>query len=313
MDILKSILFFPKNHPKAWFSLKALLLAIVTALLGVDKLSPDPADQPKLSVIVSFFSSGLVPLILLIATPMIIIIFDLIVLLLDNFDKKISYESYKSIVTAFNQIVGYKLDRFIKSKVKTNEPYCLTVTQPELQIEEITQQIYNTVRYLVGSKEIKVVLAEVENRQITKISCYAPKGHFPDINSNSFEGTFLEWILHIGRFDCIEDLEKNFTCNTKKRKPYRYSHNNVESGSIMGFPIKKPNGNGSFQFVITIKSDECVFSKSSKDRICKVIEMFVVRIQLEKQLQTVRNQYIKCEKYSIQTASSEMHEQKSEG
>jgi hypothetical protein len=287
-----NIIFFPKTQPKWWFLLKSVLMALTAFLIAASRYTgADPKEDLLLIQLIQYLNSGWTPLVLLGATPLIVFIFDGIVLLIDSFSKKISYESYKAIVTAFNDIVGYKLKRFSNPKINPNEPFCMAITQPELQIEEITQQIYNTVRFLLNTDEIKIVLAEVSAGKILQSFVCAPKSHMPSLSEADFDGTsFIESVVESSRFEYIEDLEKNF--ETKEKK-YKYVDGEADKGSIVGFPIKKP-AKTQIDYVLTIKSTDNIFDKSSEKKIGKILNMFFIRIQLERRLMDIKVKYSNC-------------------
>jgi transcriptional regulator with GAF, ATPase, and Fis domain len=196
-------------------------------------------------------------------------------------------------VTALNEIVGAKLERFSKANTGVVSPVCLEVTKPEDQIKEIVTQIHNAIKFLSECDSIKVALAEIKEGKLSGTIYCAPRSHFTSSDDEQLNGeTFFEKTLQLKKFNFIEDLEENFS--SKKKKTYKYADGLPAVGSIIGFPIFKTGTSGKVRFILTIKSDEKIFGQNSEIIYGAVLRMFFSRIQLERQLIEIRQKYATC-------------------
>ena len=75
------------------------------------------------------------------------LLFDLLFLVAEKSTLSLPDTSLKAVVTAFNEVVSLKLERFFSHKVRTESNPFPIITQPEKQIKELIVQFYNVIRY----------------------------------------------------------------------------------------------------------------------------------------------------------------------
>lgn len=273
-----------RKKPKTWLLLKGILLFVLAVCSALMSLQANPFDADWLND----FVNGLGPLYIIVTSATIMFVIDSISVI--DAPEEITYEGFRCLVAAFNEIVSCKLQRFTSARSVGGFSRCLIATQPNDQLKEIVTQIFNIFRNVSGLN-VKVSLAEKKPDGGIRIICLAPHSHSTVLkNKSPLNGTFIDSIFDGKSFDSIPDLKANFK---NRLKPYYYINNKPSDGSIIGFPIFEPDSE-EVQCVLTVKSEDKIFDVKSEKMYGQLLKMFVVRIQLERALIDIRAGYVEC-------------------
>jgi hypothetical protein len=195
-----------------------------------------------------------------------------------------------TLSASLDNVVGCKLDRFAKhvkagASGLTAENAFSTVTQPRLQIAEITRGVaeyFNACRPANKQRHlIRVVLAEMESGKITGIPVFFPmdepiRSSIADLNKRN---SAIVTAARTCRIVVIESIEKEL------RKPV--SPNYVDTGvaedrvgSIICFPVVAQSKK--VIFVISVHCEEDKYFKKVKASLYDhALSRFALRLNLE--------------------------------
>ena len=309
--LIKKVLFFPVHHPKKWALLRGFLVAVPTFILGFVKHDFGENDPEYHKMAVSFFKTSPLCMIgLLGATIPISLTLDLGEHFAKYLKDKESDHSPGLVLSrtlaALTQIVGRKLDRLgstIKKIVSgeansAGEKLIYEVTDPGIQIQEITRQIWTLLTGNCGTQRFKIVLVNTYDSSGYALAGYEPQVDQPPRELLTSKETFVAHVAKTRSFQCIPDIEKHLkkikdssASKLKKTTPVSFLEIDgaVNSGSICGFPILD-NELNSVVYVLTIwHPDTGNLTNDFEKQHQQILIHFFHRLILEHRIQYIRN------------------------
>ncbi len=306
-DRLSSALFSFAARRQFWwevirFGTTALPIAVF-ALLSYSFEAPKPEWHETVKSWFQVHSYTLLSIAVL--PPILALTFDLAIkrgMTLDR-SKDIGSANVVTVLSAINQFVGQKLQRFgdfarrIKSSASrpTKAEIFAEITQPDYQIQQIITQLYFVVRKLTNDETIKVVLVELASDDGAKnheYACYLPGDRTPslDLIGAKWNDSFFNLVAKGDHPRLIADIHKHLRKRqSKNQKFFPASSENTDQGSIVGFPIFNPFLQRNTH-VLTLRSDTPeTLGEDFKRAHRKYLEFFFTRIHLEYNLKFIKN------------------------
>ncbi len=85
----------------------------------------------------------------------------------------------QSLLVAFDRAVAVKSERFYSYRHEPAKDVFLAITQPDAQIKALVSELYNVFREMTGDRDVKLVLARVENDLLSGKLYNAPSDAIP--------------------------------------------------------------------------------------------------------------------------------------
>lgn len=211
-----------------------------------------------------------------------------------------------SLIATLDRIVGCKAKRFggyvntlgqAKKDGVVDKPF-ETITQPTMQIAEITRGVCELFSVLFGDVKprtlIKVVLAEVSHNKVVNLPVFFPEDEPPRTSLkilNKPESTIMT-ALRTKKMVIIDSTKRE----SQKKRGRKYvageEDGNNPDCSLICFPIRHDPTN-SIPFVLSIHSDEVgVFNKANSELYEHLLGRFERRISLEYSLIKIKEEVI---------------------
>lgn len=305
--IIKPILLFPVRWPKLWSAIRGVVAAVPVSLLGFIRFKFEGQDPSTHKLLSDFFKSPASIGLLIVSPFLISIVCDIYewsgVWLRDRQKNYVPALALTKTLAALNNVVGRKLNRFGEVAKRINGGSSSVaevfeeITKPELQIEELTEQLWTLLTSLTGNPHLKVVLASVENGKLVGYAGFSPKSKRPKNELLDSKDSFFAYVARAGSFQVIDNIEEYI----KKRERLKMRERSKRfptcferitgadnSGSICGFPIFHSYLN-EVCYVLTIMSDVAgEITNDFKRSYLPVLEHFFDRILLEHSLKTIK-------------------------
>ena len=300
---------FPLNHPVWWKSVRSLVTALPSAILGIlawrmtseHEKSPLAVLQQNAKAAIEDYLIGIV--ILLLLPTFLSILADFWEALAKHIERSIKDDLpaivQTTLIRALDEIVAKKVNRFamflqglMKSEKNPIDVFA-QITQPKEQIEEILAQLYNALNLLLGTKTLKIVLVECKDNKPESFLAFRPSDAHPGQNLLSSQAFFFS-VSQSESPIVIPDIKAH--CAKLKRKTAPKSMpkfleigNGSFEGSIVGYPLKNTYVDEKL-FVLSLKCSEVgIFNDEFVRKYRTIMDAFVKRILLEGCLLRIKN------------------------
>ena len=300
----QSTLDFPVRFPKVWSGARAVVTQFPSALMAYMAWKHRDVSHalPAQDVLKKFFEENLSLLVvMLLATPIISITFDIIESVARRFRESNSLEAaeFSTVLSAIDEIVGVKQKRIgrLAAELAPNNPTRSAIferiTHPESQISEIIEKLFFTLKQLTNDDSLKIVLVAIENCKPIRYVEYMPSDSKPDddLIQNNGEATLFGKLAVTNKELLISDIATHVQTKHGPRECNYYVSDplSTSDGSIMGIPLYHPYLN-SVVYALTIKSASAsLINKAFKKKYGKIVKMFTARILFEHSLLHLKN------------------------
>jgi hypothetical protein len=205
-----------------------------------------------------------------------------------------------SLIAVLDRIVGCKAKRFgdyvaarSKNSSENKDPF-ETITQPQLQIAEITRGVCELFNVLLAEAKprtlIKVVLAEIQGGKVVDTPIFFPEDEPVRVGVkilNQPESAIMT-ALRTKKMVIIESTKKELQKKQNRRYVASEEDDKDADCSLICFPIRH-EATKSIPFVLSIHSDEAgVFRKENSELYEHLLGRFERRISLEYSLMKIK-------------------------
>ena len=215
----------------------------------------------------------------------------------------INQNTLLSLIAVLDRVVGCKARRFgeyvaarsLKKETTDESPFKI-ITQPELQIAEITRgvwELFNTLRAEANPRTlIKVVLVVIQGNKVVDTSVYFPEDEpvRVDIKVLNQPNSAIMTTLRTKKMVLIESTKKELQKKRNRRYVASKEDNEDTDCSLICFPIRH-EATKSIPFILSIHSDDAgVFKKENSELYEHLLGRFEIRIGLEYSLMKIKEE-----------------------